>query len=78
MTAHLIGTYIDITARKQVEVFSQKTAEILEMIAIGKLASVIYDAIASMYEARHPGMRCSMLELEDGVLLHGGAPSLPK
>ncbi|MEW8052504.1 MAG: EAL domain-containing protein, partial [Candidatus Thiodiazotropha sp.] len=26
----------------------------------------------------HPGMRCSMLELEDGKLLHGGAPSLPK
>ena len=26
----------------------------------------------------HPGMRCSMLELKDGRLMHGGAPSLPK
>jgi diguanylate cyclase (GGDEF)-like protein len=31
-----------------------------------------------MYEGRHPGMRCSLLELKDGKLLHGGAPSLPK
>ena len=31
-----------------------------------------------MYEKLHPGLRCSMLELEDGRLMHGGAPSLPK
>jgi len=77
-SVHLIGTHIDITARKKAEVFSQKTTRILEMIAIGKPACEIYDAIALMYEARHQGLRCSMLELEDGVLLHGGAPSLPK
>jgi len=74
----LVGTHVDITARKKAEHFNRKTAEILEMIAIGKPASKIYEAIALMYESRHPGMRCSMLELEDGVLLHGGAPSLPK
>ncbi len=33
------------------------------MIARGKPAYEIYDAIALMYEERHPGMRCSMLEL---------------
>jgi diguanylate cyclase (GGDEF)-like protein len=48
------------------------------MIARGKPAPEIYDAIALMYEERHPGLRCSMLELEDGKLLHGGAPSLPR
>ncbi len=74
----LIGTHVDITERVKAEAFSRRTAEILEMIAIGRPASEIYDAIALMYEARHPGMRCSMLELEDGVLLHGGAPSMPK
>ena len=74
----LVGTHIDITERKTAEVFDNKNAEILEMIAIGRPASDIYDAIALMYEARHPGMRCSMLELENNKLLHGGAPSLPK
>lgn len=74
----LVGTHVDITERKKAEAFDSKSAEILEMIAIGRPASEIYDAIAMMYESRHPGMRCSMLELEDNKLLHGGAPSLPK
>lgn len=74
----LVGTHVDITERKMAEVFDRKSSEILEMIAIGRPASDIYDAIALMYEARHPGMRCSMLELENNKLLHGGAPSLPK
>lgn len=74
----LVGTHVDITERKKAEAFNDRNAEILEMIATGKPASEIYDEIALMYEERHPGMRCSMLELEDGRLLHGGAPSLPK
>ncbi|MDP2224333.1 EAL domain-containing protein [Nitrosomonas sp.] len=76
--ARLVGTHVDITERKLAEVFDNKNADILEMIAIGRSASDIYDAIALLYEARHPGMRCSMLELENNKLLHGGAPSLPK
>ncbi len=74
----LVGTHVDITDRKITETFDSKYAEILEMIAIGRPASDIYDAIALMYESRHPGMRCSMLELSGNKLLHGGAPSLPK
>ncbi|ABW26299.1 bifunctional diguanylate cyclase/phosphodiesterase [Acaryochloris marina] len=74
----LVGTHVDITARKKAEAFDDKNAEILEMIATGKPATKIYDEIALMYESRHPGMRCSMLELQDGRLMHGGAPSLPK
>ncbi len=74
----LVGTHVDISKRKKAEIFNKRTATILEMIARGKPASEIYDAIALLYEERHPGMRCSMLELEDGKLLHGGAPSLPK
>ncbi|MEW7972676.1 MAG: EAL domain-containing protein [Candidatus Thiodiazotropha endolucinida] len=74
----LVGTHVDITERKKTESYLAKNAEILEMIATGKPAPMIYDQIALMYEGRHPGMRCSMLELEDGKLLHGGAPSLPK
>ena len=74
----LVGTHVDITERKKAAAYDKKNSEILEMIAIGRPASDIYDAIALMYEDRHPGMRCSMLELQDNKLLHGGAPSLPK
>jgi len=55
-----------------------KTSEILKMIAKGDPANGIYNAIARLYESRHPGLRCSMLELKGNKLMHGGAPSLPK
>lgn len=74
----LVGTHVDITARKKAEEFDDKNAEILEMIATGRPAKEIYEEIALLYEGLHPGMRCSMLELQDGRLMHGGAPSLPK
>ncbi|MBL4711885.1 MAG: response regulator [Gammaproteobacteria bacterium] len=63
---------------QQAQLFVNRNAEILEMIATGQSASSIYDAIALMYEARHPGLRCSLLELKGNLLMHGGAPSLPK
>lgn len=74
----LIGTHVDITRRKKAELFNQSHTKILEMIAKGKPAPEIYNEIAFMYEERHLGLRCSMLKLEGGKLLHGGAPSLPK
>ncbi|MEN8445028.1 MAG: diguanylate cyclase, partial [Cyanobacteria bacterium J06555_13] len=74
----LVGTHIDITARKKAKAFDDKQAEIMEMIATGRPASEIYPEVALLYEGRHPGLRCSMLELQDGRLMHGGAPSLPK
>ncbi len=74
----LVGTHVDITERKKTETFVKRNSEILEMIATGVPAAKIYDAIALMYEERHPGLRCSMLELHGNKLMHGGAPSLPK
>ncbi|BBB27755.1 signal transduction protein [Amphritea japonica ATCC BAA-1530] len=74
----LIGTHVDISDKKRSEIFDQRTTNVLEMIAKGNPASEIYDEIAHLYESRHPGLRCSMLELEGDTLLHGGAPSLPK
>jgi len=74
----LVGTHVDITERKKTQFFDTKNAKILEMIATGKPAPEVYNDIALMYEERHPGMRCSMLELHDGKLMHGGAPSLPR
>lgn len=77
-SAEVLGTVQDITGLTSAQSLINQTAEVLEMIATGRSASSIYDAIALMHEARHPGMRCSMLELRGGKLMHGGAPSLPK
>lgn len=76
--SRMVGTHVDITERKEAEDFDEKHSKILEMIAVGYPAKSIYDAIALLYESRHPGLYCSMLELEGNTLLHGGAPSLPK
>lgn len=74
----LVGTHVDITERKSSDAFDAQNTKILEMIAIGRPAPDIYNAIGLMYEILHPGMRCSMLELHGNKLMHGGAPSLPK
>lgn len=74
----LIGTHVDITLQKKAELFDARNSKILEMIAKGDPAPDVYNEIALMYEERHLGLRCSMLELDGRKLLHGGAPSLPK
>ncbi len=74
----LIGTHEDITERKKSEQFILDTSEILKMIALRDPKEKIYDAIAHLYESRHPGLRCSMLLLEGNKLMHAGAPSMPK
>ena len=66
------------TAAKTSEKTLLKTSKILKMIAQGHPAREIYNAIALLYESRHSGLRCSMLELKGNKLMHGGAPSLPK
>jgi len=60
------------------EQFSKETNAILEMMAKGEGARRIYDAITSLYESRHGGIRCSLLELRGNQLLHGSAPSMPE
>lgn len=77
-TVRMVGTLTDVSSHKKAHSYNEKNAQILEMIALGRSASDIYDAIALMYEERNPGLRCSMLELHGNKLLHGGAPSLPK
>jgi PAS domain S-box-containing protein len=74
----MIGSHVDIHHHKRVTEHIKKTNTILEHIASGAPAYDIYDEIALMYESRHEGMRCSLLELHEDRLLHGGAPSMPK
>ncbi|MGF1749171.1 bifunctional diguanylate cyclase/phosphodiesterase [Vibrio cionasavignyae] len=58
--------------------FNKKHTQILEMIGKGIPAADIYNKIGLLYESRHPGLRCSMLELHGDTLIHGGAPSMPE
>ena len=74
----LVGTHVDISEQKRMKAYDDQNVKILKMIATGVNATSVYDEIALMYEGRHEGLRCSLLELEDGKLLHGGAPSMPK
>jgi len=74
----LVGTHVDITEKKKSEQFILDTSDILKMIALREPKERIYDAIAHLYESRHPGLRCSMLLLEGNMLMHAGAPSMPK
>ncbi|MBL4730489.1 MAG: EAL domain-containing protein [Sulfurimonas sp.] len=74
----LLGTHVDISEQKRIQKFDDKNVKILKMIATGVDAVSVYNEIALMYESRHIGLRCSLLELKDGILLHGGAPSMPK
>lgn len=78
LPVRIVGTHVDITQQKKAELFEKQHTHILKMIAQGTSASKIYNEIARIYEARHNGIRCSMLELDGNRLLHGGAPSLPK
>lgn len=68
----------NITAQKKAEQFILDTSDILKMIALREPKESIYNAIAHLYESRHPGLRCSMLLLEGNKLMHAGAPSMPK
>lgn len=76
--SRLIGTHVDISLRKKAELFEHRNTKILKMIAKNEVSTHIYNEIAEMYEERHEGMRCSLVELQGNILIHGGAPSLPK
>jgi len=56
----------------------KKTDGILEMIAKGHPAQLIYDSIIELYESYYRGVRCSILKLQGNRLLHVSAPSLDK
>lgn len=76
----LLGTSVDITARKRSEamLFAQK--RILEMIASGTPLTQTLDAMVRTIEELVPDMLGSILLMdEDGVhVRHGAAPNLPE
>jgi PAS domain S-box-containing protein len=69
----------DISRRKADEAFLAGQARVFEMMAKGAPLRETLETLCRVLEERAPGMRCSVLILdEEGRrLLHGAAPSLP-
>ena len=76
----MLGVRIDITERKRAETSVSIQTKALEMIAQGLPPAETLTAMVRQIEASAPGMRCSVLLLEeDGIhLRHCAAPSLPE
>ncbi|WP_295430771.1 GAF domain-containing protein [uncultured Thiodictyon sp.] len=70
----------DITERKRLELQHEAERSTLERLACGEPLTAVLTQLALGYEARFPGMYCSVLLLdEDGRRLRtGAAPSLPE
>ncbi|WP_426360351.1 bifunctional diguanylate cyclase/phosphodiesterase [Pseudocolwellia sp. HL-MZ19] len=73
----LIGNHIDISQQRKAELFERRYNNVLKMIAQGEPAVDVYNEVIHIYEGRHTGIRCCMIELEGNILKHGSAPSLP-
>ena len=75
----LFGIARDITARKAIEDNDRFRARVLEMLAHGEPLPAILAAIVRGVEELHPGMLCSILQLDEAGkhLCNGVAPSLP-
>ncbi|CAD5277149.1 MULTISPECIES: PAS domain S-box protein [unclassified Imperialibacter] len=74
-----VGTAIDITQHKKVELFLEAQKKTLEMIANGDRLEEILKNVTLNYEASIPEAFCTILLLdkEGRHLRHGAAPSLP-
>jgi len=75
----MIGTQMDITARKQTELRLALQSQLLERIAQAEPLPDILDALVRAAEKQLGDGRCSILlcDAEKGTLRHGAAPNLP-
>jgi diguanylate cyclase (GGDEF)-like protein/PAS domain S-box-containing protein len=60
----MVGTVVDITARKRSEAFERFRSGVLEMLAKNQALPAVLDTISRGVEALHPGVRCSILLLD--------------
>lgn len=76
---HLLGTHVDITSHKQAETLLNTQIRILEEIAAGASLELVLSTITACCEAEAPGMKASILLLNDNGthIRHGAAPNLP-
>lgn len=72
----MIGTIVDVSARKAAE---EREIQSLNLVAEGAAAAEVWEAIVYNLEAAFPGMRCSIMLVDEhrkGLRLKA-APSLP-
>jgi len=73
----LVGTHVDISDRKRTENLQKSVSNILEMIVENIPVSDVFKTIISTFESHYPGIRGSILMVENGRLCNGVAPNLP-
>jgi PAS domain S-box-containing protein len=74
-----IGSCLDISDRKRLQMQDRSRAAILEMVARGESLTAVLERIAISVEQEAPDVRCSILLLDESGrrVLTGAAPSLP-
>jgi PAS domain S-box-containing protein len=72
------GIVTDIDERKHAEGLLAGEKRILDMVARGDSLARILDSLCLLVEEQAQGVLASVLLVENGRLVHGGAPTLPK
>lgn len=78
--AYLFGGLHDVTRDRGAAASLARQTALLERIARGDSLSAVLDGLASTVEASHPGVRCTILLLDErdgGRLYTAAAPSMP-
>ena len=75
----VVGVWTDVTIQKRSELALATQRQVLEMVASGARLSDTLSTLAEAVEAQIPGVRVSILLLDEahGCLRPGAAPSLP-
>lgn len=73
----LIGNHVDISDKKRSDLLGTYTTRIFEMVSQGEPSTAIFEKVINLYESRHPGLHCSIVQLNNDVLDLMSAPSLP-
>ncbi len=72
------GILTDIEDRKRAEALLTGEKRILEMVAKGDSLAQILDSLCRLVEEQASGVLASILLVENNLLRHGAAPSLPR
>ncbi len=68
---------VRVLSGDEVTAVLDRQTEVMEQLAAGAALPGVLDSIVKALEELIPASRCSVLLLDDGVLRHGSAPSLP-
>src|SRR5207237_5738493 len=72
------GITMEIEDRKRAEALLAGEKHVLEMVAKGDSLTQILESLCLLVEEQAQGALASVLLVQNGRLMHGGSPSLPK